>query len=236
MEFVSFSPDGRLLATGAAGGALSVWAVPSGRRVASLEGHEGGVSQGEFLDARTLVTGGLDGSARVWDVERGRQAAVLLGHGLGVRVPPLGRPSGVLTTGDEGTARVWRPAQADERTIGDPGETARLALADDGRRLATSNSNELSAAIWAVDASGAATREASSQTGVDADVSGRRGRLRHGRARGRAGAARTAGRRARSAPAGCSRPSASTPRGGASRPAASREPSISSTPRRARPS
>ena len=171
VEFVSFSPDGRLLATGAAGGALSVWAVPSGRRVASLEGHEGGVSQGEFLDARTLVTGGLDGSARVWDVERGRQAAVLLGHGLGVRVPPLGRPSGVLTTGDEGTARVWRPAEADERTIGDPGETARLALADDGRRLATSNSNELSAEIWAVDASGAATREASSQTGVDADVS-----------------------------------------------------------------
>ena len=169
--FVSFSPDGRLLATGAAGGALSVWAVPSGRRVASLEGHEGGVSQGEFLDARTLVTGGLDGSARVWDVERERQAAVLLGHGLGVRVPPLGRPSGVLTTGDEGTARVWRPAQADERTIGDPGETARLALADDGRRLATSNSNELSAAIWAVDASGAATREASSETGVDADAS-----------------------------------------------------------------
>jgi WD40 repeat protein len=169
--FVAFSPDGRRLATGAQGGALAVWAVPSGRRLATLAGHEGGVQQGEWLDGNTLVTGSLDGSARVWDVARERQAEVLRGHGLGVRVAPLGRAGHLLTVGDEGTARVWRLGAVGAGTIGEPGETARVALADDGRRLATSNSTELSARLWALAASGTAAPGASSETGLDADLS-----------------------------------------------------------------
>ena len=113
--FARFGPDGRTLVTGAAGGRLAVWAIPSGEPIATLEGHGDDVEQGEFLDPDTLVTGSLDGSARVWDVARGREVETLLGHGLGVRVAPAGTFDGVLTVGDEGTARVWRLAEAEER-------------------------------------------------------------------------------------------------------------------------
>ena len=124
VEFVSFSPDGRLLATGAAGGALSVWAVPSGRRVASLEGHEGGVSQGEFLDARTLVTGGL----RRVRAGLGRGARAPGGRAAGPRArragaaprPPVRRPHDGRR-GDGPRLAAGRGGRADHRRPGRDG-------------------------------------------------------------------------------------------------------------------
>ena len=78
---LSFSPDGRLLATGSSDGWLEVWEAESGKLSAALEyqgrdelmGHEGdGITAvGWGLDGEVLGSGGRSGELRVWKVNSG---------------------------------------------------------------------------------------------------------------------------------------------------------------------
>jgi|SRR6516165_4261110 WD40 repeat protein len=55
--------------------------MATGREVATLRGHEDGVSSIAFSrDGRTLATGSSDVTARLWEVATGRGIAALRGH------------------------------------------------------------------------------------------------------------------------------------------------------------
>jgi WD40 repeat protein len=71
---LAFSADGSLLAagTGLAGSAdgafVHIWEYPSGRRVATLQGHSDAVwSVGFGPDVNQVTSGSLDGTVRIWD-------------------------------------------------------------------------------------------------------------------------------------------------------------------------
>jgi RNA polymerase sigma factor (sigma-70 family) len=77
---VTFSPDGRTLATGDFKGNLHLWEVATGKRRHVFVGHESGVWPLAFSpDGRLLAAADAEGPVYVWEVVRSRDGAKLSG-------------------------------------------------------------------------------------------------------------------------------------------------------------
>ena len=82
IHLLSFSPDGRLLASLASGGddAIKLWDVPSGKMLATLKHKAHSLSFSP--DGRLLASGGDDdGTIKLWDVSSGKTLATLKHEG-----------------------------------------------------------------------------------------------------------------------------------------------------------
>jgi len=77
---LAVSADSRMLATGGDDRMIRLWEIPSGRRLAQWEGHEGGVTALAFrVDGRGLVSGASDGLLKLWDLASIRRELAGLG-------------------------------------------------------------------------------------------------------------------------------------------------------------
>ncbi|WP_233258642.1 WD40 repeat domain-containing protein [[Phormidium] sp. ETS-05] len=66
---ISFSPDGKTLASGSSDYTVRLWDVATGRELRQLTGHTGYVYSVSFSpDGQTLASGGGDGVVRLWRV------------------------------------------------------------------------------------------------------------------------------------------------------------------------
>lgn len=106
---VSFSPCGKVLATGGADGAIRLWDVETCRTKVSLLGHTKTVSSLAFSpDGKVLASGSWDGTIRLWDVANGQQRFSFKGGNLvsSVAFSPNGDTlaAGLL----DGRVRIWR--------------------------------------------------------------------------------------------------------------------------------
>ena len=82
---VAFSPDGKMLASGAGDKTVKLWDVSSGGQIASLEDHTDWVYSVAFsTDGKLLASGSNDESVKLWDVTGGEPIATLEGHTEGV--------------------------------------------------------------------------------------------------------------------------------------------------------
>lgn len=80
---ISFSPDGRLLASGSGSSdrAIGLWDVTTHTRVATLEGHTYPVASTSFSpDGSILASGSWDRTIKLWDVATHEAVATLEGH------------------------------------------------------------------------------------------------------------------------------------------------------------
>lgn len=75
---LTFSGDGRLLASAGFDSTIKLWDVASGRELRSILGHSGSITALAFSpDDRFLVSGSDDGSARLWNLQSGELLATL---------------------------------------------------------------------------------------------------------------------------------------------------------------
>ena len=67
-ESLVFSPDGTILVSGLVGGAIQLWEVTTGDKIAALDGHTQQVETlGFSSDGKTLVSTAADGTILLWD-------------------------------------------------------------------------------------------------------------------------------------------------------------------------
>src|SRR4051794_32056835 len=71
---VSFSPNGKSIATACADRVVRLWDLPTGRLRLELNGHTDAVSAVAFApDGKSLVSASFDGAIKVWDATSGRE-------------------------------------------------------------------------------------------------------------------------------------------------------------------
>jgi hypothetical protein len=80
---VAFSPDGKLLASGAGPDTIKLWDVGSGREVKALKGCFLGTESVAFSPDSSTIASGHDDEIFVWDVRRGRLIRALGEHASG---------------------------------------------------------------------------------------------------------------------------------------------------------
>jgi hypothetical protein len=112
---VSWSPDGRHLATASEDGTAGVWDTATGRELVTLKGHTRGIRVVLWSpDGKRLTTVSLDGTAKVWDAAGGRDLLTLKGHRNRITAVAWAPDGRRLATGPpDVTADVWEAADTE---------------------------------------------------------------------------------------------------------------------------
>ena len=113
---VTFSPDGKSIASGDHNGTLKVWDVGTGKQLLTLHGHEGRIMQIAFSpDGNQMISGGDDTTIKIWDTKTGAEMMTLRGHAdivVSVKFSPDGKR--VISGSRDGTAKMWDAATGAE--------------------------------------------------------------------------------------------------------------------------
>jgi WD40 repeat protein len=112
---LAFSPDGRLLATGA-GARIVVWDLESNRRIRTITGHDKPISSLGFApNSAILSSTSQDGTLRFWDPATGAERAR---HDLGLGKLTSAAFSPDVTLAAAGGERGVALVELDERLLG----------------------------------------------------------------------------------------------------------------------
>jgi WD40 repeat protein len=112
---LDYSPDGRFLAAGSAfvDPRIFVWDTKTGKRVATLQGHQGFITDVTFSpDGKLLASGSGDQTIRLWTTDTWQVEDTLVGHRDEVwSVNFSSDGSRLVSSGNDGCVHVW-PASA----------------------------------------------------------------------------------------------------------------------------
>jgi WD40 repeat protein len=157
---VAFSPDGTQLATASRDQTVKIWDIASGEELQTLTGHTSWVTAIAYhSDGKHLATSSDDGTARLWDIAQGQTLFTLDidPHDIsetGTEVKDVlfsADETYLFTASTDQFVRVWDAETGDQvSAIELTANPLRMALSNDGKRLATANSN-LSVTTWNIE-------------------------------------------------------------------------------------
>ena len=108
LDSVSFSPDGRLLAS-RSGELIELWDVSTGKLVRRFKGHKGEVYSVSFSpDGRYLASGSEDTTIKLWEVSTGKLVKTLVEHEDVIYSLSFSADGKYLASGSrDGTVKIW---------------------------------------------------------------------------------------------------------------------------------
>ncbi len=147
---VTFSPDGKWIATGGWDQSIRLWDRSTGKHVRTLLGHRGFVRGLAFRpDSKQLISCSEDKSLRLWDVASGRELAAFHGHMGFVHCVAFSPDGARAASGSlDCTIRLWPAAAPDPHVVfrNGSGWVGTMAFSLDGRRIATAHNGSIR--VW----------------------------------------------------------------------------------------
>ena len=153
---VTFSPDGKRIATASQDKTAKVWDAATGELLLTLTGHTESVNGIVYSpDGKRIATSSDDHTAKVWDAATGEELLTLSGHTDWVyRIAFNPDGTRLATASNDKTAKVWDAGTGEELlTFSGHGDIVfDVAFSPDGKRLATSswdgNENDGNVRVW----------------------------------------------------------------------------------------
>jgi WD40 repeat protein len=151
---ISFSPDGKTLASGGLDYSIRLWNVETGKKISTIQRDGGTIKSLSFSpNGKTLAFGGNDQTIKLWDVKIGKEIKTFNGRHLdtvnGLSFSPDGK---ILASGsDDQTIKLWDVETGKEISTfkGHTGGIMDVSFSPDGKILA-SGSDDQTIKLWDV--------------------------------------------------------------------------------------
>ena len=156
ITFLSFSPDGKTLASTSSDKTIKIWKTDSiwGFETQTFRGHQDAVRSVLWSpDGEKIITASLDNTIRVWETSTGQEITRITGHSSQVWTLELSPDKKQFLSGSaDKTARLWNMDNWQQAQVFSAAAIANwcAAYSPDGKRFVTGTENGL-VTVWSTE-------------------------------------------------------------------------------------
>ncbi|MBD2473078.1 hypothetical protein [Nostoc sp. FACHB-145] len=153
VKSVSFSPDGKTLASASIDQTIKVWNITTGKLINTLSGHNASVNSVSFSpDGKTLASASADKTIKVWNITTGKLINTLSGHNASVNSVSFSPDGKTLASASaDKTIKVWNVTTGKllNSLSGHVDPVNSVSFSPDGKTLASASADK-TIKIWNV--------------------------------------------------------------------------------------